>query len=73
MRKKLLFLALTLAVSATAALTTPVHATTYVGCPQCITYSDGSQCCVSCICDGKGNVVACTNNYCPPEGGGGVD
>jgi hypothetical protein len=69
MRKKLLFLALTLAVSAGAVLTTPVHATTYVSCPICTTYSDGSQCCVSCICDGKGHVVACTNNYCPPEGG----
>jgi hypothetical protein len=41
-------------------------------CPQCTTYSDGSQCCVSCWCDGTGMPVACTNNYCPPEGGGGV-
>ena len=45
-------------------------------CPQCTTYSDGSQCCVSCWCDGTGMPVACTQNYCPPPGeggGGGLD
>lgn len=45
-------------------------------CPQCTTYSDGSQCCVSCWCDGSGMPVACTNNYCPPPGeerGFGID
>jgi hypothetical protein len=69
MRKKMLFLALALA--ATASLTTPLTAatTTYHSCPICTTYSDGSQCCVGCICDSKENIVACTNNYCPPEGG----
>jgi len=68
MRKKMLFLALALA--ATASLTTPLTAaTTYHSCPICTTYSNGSQCCVSCICDAKGHIVACTDNYCPPEGG----
>ncbi len=42
-------------------------------CPICTTYSDGSQCCVSCWCDGAGNRVACTNHYCPPADDGGRD
>jgi hypothetical protein len=69
MRKKMLLLALALA--ATASLTTPLTAatTTYHGCPICTTYADGSQCCVSCICDNTGRMVACTDHYCPPEGG----
>ena len=69
MRKKMLFLALALA--ATASLTAPRTgaATTYYSCPICTTYSDGSQCCVSCICDASGRIVACTDHYCPPEGG----
>lgn len=37
-------------------------------CPICTTYADGSQCCVSCYCDGTGMTVACTQNYCPPPG-----
>lgn len=40
-------------------------------CPQCTTYPDGSQCCVSCWCDGAGVPVACTQNICPPGGSGG--
>lgn len=70
MRKKMLFLALVL--TATASLTSPRTgaATTYHGCPICTTYSDGSQCCVSCICDDKGRLVACTDHYCPPDDGG---
>jgi recombinational DNA repair protein RecR len=69
MRKKMLFLAL--ALTATASLTTPLTAaaTTYHSCPICTTYSDGSQCCVGCICDNTGRLVACTDHYCPPEGG----
>ena len=68
MRKKMLFLALALA--ATAGLTAPrTAAAGYYACPICTTYADGSQCCVSCICNGLGQTVACTNNYCPPEGG----
>ena len=68
MRKKMLFLALALA--ATASLTTPLTAApTYHSCPICTTYSNGSQCCVSCICDSKNHIVACTDHYCPPEGG----
>jgi hypothetical protein len=68
MRKKMLFLAL--ALTATASLTTPLTAaTTYTSCPICTTYADGSQCCVSCICDSTGRIVACTDHYCPPEGG----
>jgi hypothetical protein len=67
MRKKMLFLALAL-TAAVASLTAPgamaggTHA-----CPRCITYSDGSQCCISCICDASGRPLACTNNACPPE------
>jgi hypothetical protein len=40
-------------------------------CPICTTYANGSQCCVSCWCDASGMAVACTQNYCPPEGGEG--
>jgi hypothetical protein len=67
MRKKMMFLALALAATA-ASLTAPrAFAGTY-SCPICTTYSDGSQCCVSCFCDGTGRIVACTDHYCPPEG-----
>ncbi len=70
MRKKMLLLTLALAAAA-ASLTAPsataggTHA-----CPRCTTYEDGSQCCVSCICDASGRPLACTNNICPPPGGG---
>jgi hypothetical protein len=67
MRKKMLLLAL--ALTATAGLTAPRTAVAYTSCPICTTYADGSQCCVSCICDAKGHIVACTDHYCPPEGG----
>jgi hypothetical protein len=40
-------------------------------CPQCTTYADGSQCCVSCTCDASGTPIACTDHYCPPPGEGG--
>ena len=70
MRKKMLFLVLALAavagsLSAPQALAGGNHA-----CPICTTYPDGSQCCVSCICDASGRIVACTNHFCPPAGGG---
>ncbi len=42
-------------------------------CPQCTTYANGSQCCVSCWCDGSGMPVACTQNICPPDRGEGRD
>jgi hypothetical protein len=69
MRKKMLFLALAVAATA-ASLTAPrAQADGTHSCPICTTYSDGSQCCVPCVCDSKGHVLACTNVYCPPEGG----
>ncbi|HEY0510278.1 MAG TPA: hypothetical protein VGH73_00140 [Thermoanaerobaculia bacterium] len=70
MRKKMLLLALSLAAAA-ASLTTPsaVAGGTHA-CPRCTTYADGSQCCVSCVCNSSGFPIACTNNYCPPAGGG---
>lgn len=73
MRKKLLFLALALVAAASSLSTVRAQAAGFHGCPVCTTYSDGSQCCVSCLCDDKGHVVACTNNFCPPEDGGGTD
>jgi len=65
MRKKMLLLALSLAalagsLSASRAAAGGTHA-----CPRCKTYADGSQCCVSCVCDANNHVLACTNNYCP--------
>jgi hypothetical protein len=66
MRKKMLFLALALA--ATVALTArSSEAAGYYSCPICTTYPDGSQCCVSCICNGHS--IACTDHYCPPADG----
>ena len=69
MRKKMLLLALSLAalagsLSASRAAAGGTHA-----CPICTTYSDGSQCCVSCVCDANNHILACTDHYCPPEGG----
>lgn len=69
MRKKLLLLGLALA-AVTASLSAPrVEASGGFSCPRCVTYADGSQCCVSCWCDKHGNVVACTDHFCPPPGG----
>jgi hypothetical protein len=71
MRKKMLLLAMSLALLAgslstsRAAVASGTHA-----CPICTTYADGSQCCVSCICDDTtGRRIACTDHYCPPAGG----
>jgi hypothetical protein len=74
MRKKMLFLALVL--TALAASVPALRADSDdppVFCPQnCVTYADGSQCCTHCWCDASGVPVACTQNICPPAGGGGV-
>jgi hypothetical protein len=68
MRKKMLLLALTLA--ATASLTTPrAQAGPLSGggpfhaCPMCTTFSDGSQCCITCQCNDSG-VTVCPLNAC---------
>ena len=67
MRKKMLLLALSLAALAgslsapRAAIAGGNHA-----CPICTTYSDGSKCCVSCVCDANNHILACTDHYCPP-------
>jgi hypothetical protein len=73
MRKKILLLSLSLAAVAASLQAPRAQAGGYVSCPICTTYADGSQCCVSCICDSSGRLVACTDHYCPPAGGGGVD
>jgi hypothetical protein len=64
MRKKMLFLALALA--ATASLTAPSAQAgflpgggPYHSCPVCTTYSDGSQCCITCQCGVDGTPVTC--------------
>jgi len=65
MRKKLLLLALSL-MTVAGAFHRPAEAASGGSyCPVCTTYPDGSQCCVSCWCDGSGRVVWCTDNYCP--------
>lgn len=69
MRKKLLLLALSLAAVAGSFLAPRAEAGGTHACPICTTYSDGSQCCVSCWCDASGRILACTDHYCPPEGG----
>ena len=65
MRRRLLLLALSLAA---LAVSPPVPRAEAGGgyCPQCVTYADGSQCCVSCWCNGSGFPTVCTDNYCPP-------
>lgn len=65
MRRKLLMLALSLSALAGALGYAQAGGTTH-SCPECITYSDGSRCCRSCICDEDGNLVACTQHICPP-------
>jgi hypothetical protein len=69
MRKKMLFLALSLAAVAGVLSAPRIEAAGTHACPRCTTYSDGSQCCVSCVCNGAGVPIACTNNFCPPAGG----
>jgi hypothetical protein len=64
MRKKLLLLALSL-TALTGALGRAQAGGTHA-CPICTTYSDGSQCCRSCLCNDQGFQIACTQNICPP-------
>jgi hypothetical protein len=74
MRKKMLFLTLALAATAASFSTSgAVARPAGQSCTFCITYSDGSQCCRGCVCDGNGVPIACTNVYCPPEDGGGLE
>jgi hypothetical protein len=68
MRKKMLFLALALAAAASSTVRAESGGTH--ACPICTVYADGSQCCVSCICDASGRRIACTNHFCPPASGG---
>jgi len=69
MRKKMILLALSLAALA-GSLSVRAEADGTYACPQCITYANGSQCCVSCVCDSSGFAIACTQNICPPDRGG---
>lgn len=69
MRRKMLFLTLALAAAAASLSIPRAEAATNYYCPHCVTYSNGSQCCVSCWCNASGIPVACTDHYCPPEGG----
>jgi hypothetical protein len=69
MRKKMLFLSLALVATAASLTTSRAVAGGTHSCPQCTTYADCSRCCVSCICDSSGAIVACTNHYCPPPDG----
>lgn len=64
MGRKLLLLVVALA--AAVAVPRAVAANGTQACSRCITYPDGSQCCVSCICDASGRVIGCTNHACPP-------
>ena len=56
MRKKMMFLAVTLALAAVGTVTVPVAEAIHL-CPpppNCVTYPDGSQCCRSCVCTASG-------------------
>jgi hypothetical protein len=72
MRLKSLLLVLSLTLLAAIAGTF-AQADETTACPICTTYENGSQCCVSCICDASGQRIACTNHFCPPAGGSGSD
>ena len=72
MRKKLLLLVLSLAALAGSLTAYADNGGTH-SCPICTIYSNGSQCCVPCICDSNNVPLACTDLYCPPEDGGGHD
>lgn len=65
MRKKALPLVLVLAAAA-AALLVPPRLAASGSCLICTTYADGSKCCVDCICNAAGRIIACTENFCPP-------
>ena len=73
MTKRVLLLILRLTALAGALVGPLAEADGSHSCPICTTYGDGSQCCVPCWCDGSGQIVACTNLFCPPAGGGGRD
>jgi hypothetical protein len=65
MRKKMLLLILALAAAAGALGAPRAEAGGNHACPRCKTYPDGSQCCVSCVCNSAGIPIACTQNFCP--------
>jgi len=63
MRKKMLFLALALAATTTltapsAQAGPPLGGGPFHACQVCTTFSDGSQCCITCQCNDSG-VTAC--------------
>lgn len=66
MRMKMLLLALLL-VSVVGFSSPRADAAGSHACPSCTTYPDGSTCCVSCMCDGSGRIIWCTDNYCPQD------
>jgi hypothetical protein len=65
MRKKMLLLSVLVAAVAGLAIPRADAAAGNHACPICTTYPDGSTCCVSCVCDGSGRIIACTDHYCP--------
>ena len=70
MRKKMLLLGLAMAATVVSLSTPLATASGTHSCPICTTYADCSRCCVSCICDDDtGQIVACTNHFCPPPNG----
>ncbi|HEY9423126.1 MAG TPA: hypothetical protein VIW92_17060 [Thermoanaerobaculia bacterium] len=60
MRKKMLLLVLSLAVTAGALGVAPVQANNAYYCPQCTTDPDGTRCCTDCWCENAGQFVITT-------------
>ena len=65
MRKKMLLLALSLTALA-GSLSYSAQAAGTHACPICTHYTDGTQCCRSCVCNDQNVAIGCTQNFCPP-------
>ena len=67
--RKMILLAAAFSLSLAAVSFSPrAQADDSYPCPQCTTYPDGSQCCVSCTCfsSGRFTISMCAENACAP-------
>ncbi|HEX4965189.1 MAG TPA: hypothetical protein VF173_30550 [Thermoanaerobaculia bacterium] len=70
MRKKMLLLGFAVAAVIGSLSIPRAHASGTHACPICTTYANCTTCCVSCTCDDDtGQLVSCTDHFCPPPNG----